>query len=213
LAAASVALAAPPTYVISVDKTADPGSVPVTGGTVAFTVWVTGAGTGDLLTVAVTDDMVGCTLAGPFGDQPSGAGHGKLESGETWTYTCTVDNVMPGDTNTATANGCHDNSACASTHDTQDTGAVTLGEGETPPSQQPPSQAPPSEVPPSLTPSLDNGNASDAPGASEPTTDTELFGASVDGGGMGRTFMLLAVMCFLIASIIVLTPASAKRRD
>ena len=70
-AATSAVIAVPQTYSISVSKTASPAAVPTAGGTVVFTVWVTGTGSGFFQTVVVTDTMVGCTVAGPFGDQPS----------------------------------------------------------------------------------------------------------------------------------------------
>jgi len=84
LLAASATIAAPPTYSISVSKTASPASVGVGGGTVAFTVWVTNNGAGFFQTVNVTDPLSGCTLGAKV--ETSGDGDTKLESGETWSY-------------------------------------------------------------------------------------------------------------------------------
>jgi hypothetical protein len=85
-AVASSALAAAPTYSISVAKTASPTTVAAAGTVVTFTVWVTNNGTGFFGAVSATDDH--CTLDGPFGDQDKGNGAGKLEAGETWSFTC-----------------------------------------------------------------------------------------------------------------------------
>jgi uncharacterized repeat protein (TIGR01451 family) len=45
--------------VISVDKTADPTSLPAPGGTVTFTVWVTNSGSGVVTLTLLTDDVYG----------------------------------------------------------------------------------------------------------------------------------------------------------
>jgi uncharacterized repeat protein (TIGR01451 family) len=97
-----------PTYDISVEKSASPEEVPASGGTVTYTIEVHNEGTGFFQGVVVEDDMDGCTLSEPTGDD----GDEKLEEGETWTYTCTVEGVMPGDENTATVAACHDGSEC-----------------------------------------------------------------------------------------------------
>jgi len=130
-AIASVAFAAPPTYTISVDKQANPTSVPPSGGTVTFTVSVQATGSGHFLAVAVSDSLAGCTVTGPTGDTGS---DGKLEpGGETWVYSCTVNNVTPGTTNVATVNACHSAGVCNNaSHDAQGTDSVTLTEGAEP---------------------------------------------------------------------------------
>ena len=118
---------------IEVSKTADPATVPAGGGDVEFTVSVTGTGTGFFNSVDVIDEMAGCTLEGPFGDQDGGAGADKLEQDETWTYTCTVEDVEPGTENEVSAFGCHDQSEpCAGEHDATDVASVTVGLGSAP---------------------------------------------------------------------------------
>src|SRR3954464_1801207 len=89
--AAVGSVSAAPVYTISVDKTADPPTVPVDGADVTFTVTVH-AVTGDFHTVNASDAMLGCTLSAPTGDTGS---DGVLSEGETWTYTCTVTDVAP----------------------------------------------------------------------------------------------------------------------
>jgi|SRR5262245_36084192 len=160
---AATTSAVAPTYIVDLEKSANPPNVP-SAWTVLYTITVQSTGTGDFATVNVDDGMAGCTLAGPTGDD----GDGHLENGETWTYTCTVNNVLPNTPNTATVNACHNASGSCNqaAHDATDSDMFTVGEGAAPsvaPSQQPsqaPSQAPsltpsltPSEVPPSVTPS------------------------------------------------------------
>src|SRR4051794_14165733 len=117
--------AAAPTYAISVSKTARPSTVPAEGADVAFTVWVTSTGSGFFQLVNVSDSLAGCTVSGPSGDVGS---DGKLSSGETWTYTCTVNGVMPDTTNIATVNACHNTSGSCnqSSHDATNQGEVTV---------------------------------------------------------------------------------------
>ncbi|HET6153655.1 MAG TPA: hypothetical protein VFE15_11890, partial [Marmoricola sp.] len=151
--ATSAAIAAAPTYSISVTKTANPPAVPTAGGSVDFTVSVTATGTGFFQTVVVSDTMVGCTVSGPSGDTGS---DGKLSPGETWTYTCTVADVHPDDSNTANVNACHSIAACSSSHDATGSASVTLDQGpdvsEAPPTEAPPTEAPPTEAPPTEAP-------------------------------------------------------------
>lgn len=202
--ASSVAIAAPPTYFIDVSKTADPAVVPPSGGTVEFTVWVTATGTGFFNVVIASDPLAGCTLGAAV--ETSGDGDAKLEPGETWTYSCTVSNVTPGTENTATVNACHDQSVCTSTHDATDTGSVTVGQG--PEVTSPPATEPPA----TLAPSQDVVVPTNAPGATEAATDTELVAGESDQAQLSRAFLLFGVVCFLIASIVVLTPEPAARR-
>ena len=96
------AFADEPTYTISVTKTANPTEVPEAGGSVTYTVAVTNTGTGFFNTVTASDPD--CTLGAPTGDD----GNGKLDADETWTYACTVANVVPPHTNTVTVDACHE---------------------------------------------------------------------------------------------------------
>jgi uncharacterized repeat protein (TIGR01451 family) len=70
---------------IELTKTADPAVVNV-GDPVAFTLTVDNTGDSDLSDVEVTDDLPGCTLSAPSGDD----GDDVLQPDETWTYTCSV---------------------------------------------------------------------------------------------------------------------------
>jgi hypothetical protein len=221
--ATSAAIAAAPTYSISVTKTANPPAVPTAGGSVDFTVSVTATGTGFFQTVVVSDTMVGCTVSGPSGDTGS---DGKLSPGETWTYTCTVADVHPDDSNTANVNACHSIAACSSSHDATGSASVTLDQGpdvseappteapptEAPPTEAPPTEAPPTEAPASFAPSGGVGDATDAPGATLSSTDTEGIVAGPRGTDLKSMFMLLAVLCFLVASIMYMTPAPSKAK-
>jgi hypothetical protein len=209
LLAASATIAAPPTYTISVSKTASPASVPVSGGTVAFTVWVTGTGTGFFQTVSVTDPLAGCTIGAKV--ETSGDADDKLEQGETWSYSCTVNNVTPGTENTATVHACHNVSTCnQDAHDAQGQGAVTVTEGEAPPPSQQPSVAP--SVAPSVDPSVD-------PGSPDPTQDnagltqapTDTVGQPANPIGSQRTLLLVLALGMLLASLVLVTPARPVR--
>jgi hypothetical protein len=215
--ATSAAIAVPPTYFISVTKTANPTAVPTAGGSVDFTVSVTATGTGFFQTVAVSDTMAGCTVAGPFGDTLS---DGKLSPGETWTYTCTVANVHPGDSNTANVNACHSIAVCGSTHDAAGSVSVTLDHApdvtdapptEAPPTEAPPTEAPPTAAPPTLQPSQGVGDATNAPGASPASTDTDGIVSGPHGSDLKTMLLLLSVLFFLVASIIVMTPAAKTK--
>ena len=242
MAAAAVTTAAPPTYGVAVVKSANPTSVPSSGGTVVYTVAVHATGTGFFGTVAVNDGMAGCTLGAPAGDSDL---DGNLDPGETWSYTCTVVGAMPGDQNTASVNACHNGSgACnQTTHDaTATSNTVTLGLGPdvtappatlpptTPPDTAPPATlppttppdtAPPATVPPSTAP------GTDAPAASATAEPTAGVGDQVDvtppssdtaiGGGTAqptdRSWMLVLALGMLLASILVVNPARPVRED
>ncbi len=204
LLAASAVVAVAPTYTIDVTKTADPASVPVTGGSVTYTVWVENTGTGFFQVVTVDDGMAGCTLGAPTGDDADG----KLESGETWAYSCTVTGVMPGDQNTASANACHDQGACTDQHDATDSDSVTVTEGEGPPPSQAPSVAP--SQAPSAPPVGTFEPTQENAGATEPTTDAE-FGAGSVGTGP-NTLLLVLSLGLLLASLVLITPAKPIRQ-
>jgi hypothetical protein len=212
--AASTAIAVAPTYSISVTKTANPTAVPTAGGSVDFTVSVTATGTGFFQSIVVTDTMVGCTVTGPSGDAGS---DGKLSPGETWTYACTVANVMPGDTNTANVHACHNLTACVSGPDATGSGSVTLDQGpdvsEAPPTEAPPTEAPPTQAPPSgpvPSPSIAVGDLGATPGASPAATDMAGVVVGPHAADLKAMFLLLSVLFFLVASIIVMTPAAPK---
>ncbi|GAB4184804.1 MAG: hypothetical protein Tsb002_08100 [Wenzhouxiangellaceae bacterium] len=69
----------------------------VAGGTATFTISVANTSTVDL-TGIIVDDPQCTTLTGPMGDD----GDNILEPPETWTYTCTVTNVLADFTNSVT---------------------------------------------------------------------------------------------------------------
>lgn len=203
--AASAVIAAPPTYAISVTKTANPPAVPTAGASVEFTVSVTNTGSQFFQSLAITDTMVGCTLAGPSVDTGS---DGKLSPGETWAYTCTVANVHPADSNTADVHACHNVTACVSGPDAAASGSVTLDQaaaGSQAPSQAPPTEAPPTGAPPSgPAPSLIVGDATQSP------TDMDGIAAAPHGTDLKAMFVLLSILFFLVASIIVMAPAASN---
>lgn len=191
--ATSAAFAAQ-TYTIDVTKTADPAAVPIAGASVEYTVWVENTGSGFFQVVTVDDGMAGCTLGSPAGDD----GDGKLESGETWAYTCTVAGVTPGTQNTASVNACHDQSACVDSHDATDSDSVTVTEGD--PGTEPPVTEPPATFSPTL----------DVAPATEPTTDAE-FGAGSVGGG-SNALILVVALALLLGSLVLVTPARPIRQ-
>jgi hypothetical protein len=197
--AASAVIAAPPTYALDVAEAANPTAVPLSGASVDFTVTVTATGTGFFQTVDVASTLAGCTFAGPTGDVGS---DGKLSPSETWTYTCTVANVVPGDTNTANVDACHGTGACT-VHDATGSASVTLDEapaGSTAPSAAPPSAPPPSGP----APSQGVGDVTQAP------SDTDGIVAAPRGTDLRSMLVLLSIMFFLVASIIVVKPAASK---
>lgn len=197
-AMSGVAFATAPAPHITVTKDASPESVPADGGDVTFTVHVLNDGTGaaDLHTVVVGDNMVGCTLAGPTGDD----GDGILNVNETWDYTCTVTGVQPNTTNTATVNACKDSSpGCNSDkHDATGQGSVevTLCESDCVlPSEQP-----------SVQPSQGGGGASNVP--TQAPTDTALTG---NPGPNETAWFLVVALGVLVGSLFILRPSAARR--
>lgn len=219
--AASTVVAVPPTYSISVSKTANPATVPAAGGSVTYTVWVSATGTGFFNVVVVDDGMVGCTLGAPTGDDSDG----KLEPSETWAYSCVVTGVTPNVQNTANVNACHDQSACVSTHDAQGSDSITVTGSESPatqpPATEPPATEPPATEPPATEPPATEPPATEAPGggtpnptddvagATEPTTDT-VFSEVVGGGNNG--IMLVLALGMLLGSLVLVTPAKPVRQ-
>jgi hypothetical protein len=179
---ASAVNAGAPTYGISVTKSADPMSVPAKGGDVTFTVAVTGTGTGDLQVVVINDPDCD-TWDGPTGD----AGQkGKLETDETWSYTCTT-NVVPPDTNVVTVNACHDGSVeqCNNAnHAAQGTAQVTV------------TVASSATATPTATVK-----------ATLPPTDT-LTAASGSAGSVG---LIILILGGILGAALFLNPARARR--
>jgi uncharacterized repeat protein (TIGR01451 family) len=87
----------------SIAVTKDPPTQSVLiGGTATFTITADNTGNVDLSNVTVSDDPPCVTLTGPTGDTDS---DNELDTTETWSWTCTVDNVTTGFINTATVTG------------------------------------------------------------------------------------------------------------
>jgi hypothetical protein len=172
MALAAVTTASPPTYSVSLTKSANPPAVPSGGGTVVYTVAVAATGSGFFGSVSVDDGMAGCTLSAPTGDTDT---DGNLDPGESWHYTCSVNGVAPDTMNTATVNACHNGSgACnQSSHDATANGSVTvtLGPDVTePPASEPPASEPPSE-PPASEPPASEPPASEPPASEPPASE------------------------------------------
>jgi uncharacterized repeat protein (TIGR01451 family) len=189
LAMVGTAAADPPTYTIDVSKTAVPATVPVSGGTVTFHVFVHNSGTGDFDEVIVTDPLAGCTLAS-VGGHPTGPSDklngGPSNTGETWEWTCTVAGVTPGTTNTATVQACHNAAHCA------DEGAQSVG-GEG-----------------SVTVTLAAGPGGSPGVTGQPTTDT--LAPTGDSGPTNAAWLIIAALGVLLGSLVVLSPARIGRR-
>lgn len=168
MALGAVASAGPPTYGINLTKSANPANVPLAGGTVVYTVSLAATGTGFFGTLIVNDGMAGCTLGAPTGDTDADT---NLDPGETWAYTCTVNNVVPGTQNTATVNACHNSSGSCpqADQDATDSDSVTVGEG--PDITQPPVTQPPATDPPATDPPATDPPATDPPVTDPPVTD------------------------------------------
>lgn len=192
------AAALPPAYAVTVTKTAFPASVPAEGGDVMFTVSVENTGVGDLHTVNVADDMVGCTLDGPVADAGS---DGILSEGETWDYTCTVTGVDPDTTNTASVAACHNSSPNCNqdAHDAVGQGQVTVGLCESD-----------CEVLPTDAPSAAPSAAPTGAGLpTEAPTDTAGVGSSSPAN---TAWLLIVALGVLLGSVVVLRPASVRPR-
>jgi len=187
-AVGSVAATAP-TYTIDVTKDGAPANVPSGGADVTYTITVHNSGTGDFQVVDVTDDDAGCTLSAPTGDD----GDGKLEggasnSGETWTYTCTVTGVLPNTTNHVSVDACHNNSNPCS-QDVQrvhGTAQFTVGLA--------------------AEPSSGGGDASNQP--TQAPTDTAITGTS---GPTDSAWFLVVALAVLVGSLFILRPSGARR--
>jgi len=186
-AVANVA-AAKPGFSIQVTKTASPMTVPASGGTVTFTVWAKNTGDAFFQVVNVSDSLAGCTLGAASGDD----GNGKLDPGETWSWSCTVTGVTPGTTNTATVDACHDNGGCKegtgeSGADAHGTASVTI------------TAAVPAVVV-----------------TAKPTVKaTVLNTATVDSrtSSTDGTWLAIVALGILLASVVILTPRRSKSRS
>jgi len=172
MAIVAVTSAAPPTYGISLTKSANPASVPAGGGNVTYSVTLVATGTGFFGTVNVNDGMAACTLSAPTGDSDADT---NLDPGESWVYTCTVNGVVPNTSNTATVAACHNGSgACnQTTHDASDSDTFTVtscGCTAPPPTASP---APPTATPvaPTATPVAPTDTL--APPTSTPVAPTD----------------------------------------
>jgi len=204
LAAVGSVTATPPAYAITVNKTADPPLVPVDGADVTFTVTVE-ATTGDFHTVVVHDSLAGCTLSGPTGDVGS---DGVLSEGETWTWTCTVADVTPETSNTATVNACH-NSSPNCNQDTQDVGGsdqVTVGLCESDCPTNSPSESASESASTSVSPSSSGGGVGQT---NVPPTD--VLGPTGKSGPADSAWLLVVALGVLLASLVVLRPNTVRR--
>ncbi|MFQ5399230.1 MAG: multicopper oxidase domain-containing protein [Anaerolineae bacterium] len=81
----------------TVSKTANPTMV-YGGQQVDYTIVVDNTGDVDLSNIIVNDDLTGCTLAGPTGD---GGTPNVLDTGDTWSFTCSVSVPFSDISNTA----------------------------------------------------------------------------------------------------------------
>jgi hypothetical protein len=209
---------AAPTYTLTVQKAATPSAVGVGGADVLFTITVNNTGTGSFAAVNVTDSIGGCTLSAPSG---TGAPT-TLAGGDSWTYTCTVTGVTPDTTNTATVYACHNNGAGCnqSGHDATGEGSVTVTldtEATLPP---PPSASPgPSDTPAPTDTAAPSTGASPTPvGTGNGDTDQPTMAptnSALDGGSgpADGAWLMVVVLGVLLASMVILTPAKAKRRS
>jgi hypothetical protein len=195
-AAVGAVAAAAPTYTIAVTKTANPATVPVEGADVTFTVWVHNTGTGLFHAVTPTDEMVGCTLAGPSGDTGS---DGVLSAGETWHYTCTVTDVVPDTINSVDVDACHDGGVCnVESHDATGSGEVTVGLCE-------------SNCDVVQTPAPTGGGGGNDNVPSAPNTDT--FQGAGRSGPTDGAWLLVVALGALLGSLVVLRPSGRKHRS
>jgi hypothetical protein len=204
MAAVGSAAATAPQYAITVTKTADPPAVSVDGADVTFTVTVE-AKTGDFHTVNVSDSLGGCTLSGPTGDVGS---DGVLSEGETWTYTCTVADVTPETSNTATVDACHNSSPNCNqqTHDVGGSDQVTVGLCESDCPTNSPSESASASASTSVSPSTSGGGVGQT---NVPPTD--VLGPTGTSGPADSAWLLVVALGVLLASLVVLRPNTARR--
>jgi uncharacterized repeat protein (TIGR01451 family) len=136
----------------SIAVTKDPPTQSVLiGGTATFTIRAQNTGNADLSSVTVSDDPPCDMLTGPTGDTD---GDDELDTTETWSWTCTVDNVTADFTNTATVTGTPPIGPDVSDSDTAEVKIGRKPKPEPDPSEpEPPNPTPipPTPVPPTPT--------------------------------------------------------------
>lgn len=110
------------TPAIDLVKNAD-APVVLSGDTATFTITAQNTGNAPLTVDSLTDDT--CDAAPAFGGGDTN-GNNQLDVGETWTYTCSVANVLAGFTNTATVSATEIGGASVVVGDT-DTATVAIG--------------------------------------------------------------------------------------
>jgi len=162
----SAAFAAKPEDAVAVDKTTSAASFTGTSAAVTYTYKVSNEGTGFFMAVSVNDDKCAVDDATFTGDD----GDGKLEEGETWTYSCTA-TLTATTTNTVTVNACHDGSKDECNNLNHNAGATD--------------SATVTKVVPTAAPTL-------APTA-KPATATELPSGGNSGGAAMLALILLAI--------------------
>ena len=183
---------------INVEKVANPTSLPAGGGSVTYTYVVTNVGDTALSNVTVVDDKC-APVSFVSGDTDVDS---ELDLLETWTFTCTTTLTVT-TTNTALAEGCalddQEQAVCV-TDDDQAT--VTVAPPTAPPTTPP-------TTPPTPTPFQSVGAATGTPVVTAPPTDA--FGDPSRPSSESWRILLIA-LAGLLASLLVLTPATAKRR-
>lgn len=191
---------------ISIAKVADQAIVPADGANVTYTYTVTNPGAFELSDVTVMDDK--CTPGTPV-TYVSGDTHnaGYLDLDESWIFTCTSF-ISQQTTNTATASGWWDESP----YTAQDQATVNVADPTAPPTASPtiaPTASPTIAPTASPTPFQSVLAEIDIPTTTLPPTD-EISGAAKPSMESWR--MLLIAAAVLLASIMVLTPATARSR-
>lgn len=130
----SAALGAKPEYAVTVDKVADPASLPSGGGDVTYWYTVTNTGDNHLQIVNISDDTCDPVEfdSSSDGSDPGDPGD-KLDSGEWWKFSCSA-SLTETTTNTVWVNACHDGSVAQcnnSDHDATATDSATVTVGTT----------------------------------------------------------------------------------
>jgi len=134
LLAVSAALGVAPVQSVTLDKVADPASLPSGGGDVTYWYTLTNTGDGDFHGAAVTDDTCSPVEFDSSSDGTSPGANGNdgfLKTGEWWKFSCTA-SLTATTTNTAWGFGCKDSSTdqCnQGTHEAaaSDSATVTVG--------------------------------------------------------------------------------------
>jgi len=178
----TVAAAAP---AISVDKSASATDLPVGGGSVTYTYLVTNAGNVPLSNVTLGDDKCDAPVF-VSGDTNSDS---KLDTTETWTFTCTMD-VTATTKNVATATGYYGDQTVTDKDDV----TVTVAEATAAPT-------------PSGTVAAETGT----PKVTLPPTDATP-GGSNGSTGSGSLPLILGLLA-VIALAATIRPASLRNRS